>query len=157
MSIFRQRDSLNWLSFFSIPEKDKKQILDQIQKIDWEYDGARFAQALSYATKLQSHDFRTTEPAVQNACEYVALKFMIKDTHLAKDILSSEDFGKAQAVFARKQYNSKILRHLLSCFFKLLKDYDHEHRLENLFTLPIKRLTVGLDYIRSYFMSAIAA
>ena len=137
MSIFRQRDSLNWLSFFSISEKDKKQILDQIQKIDWEYDGARFAEALSYATKLQSHDFRTTEPAVQNACEYVALKFIIKDTHLAKDILSSEDFGKAQAVFARKQYNSKILRYLLSCFFKLLKAYDHEHRLENLFTLPI--------------------
>ena len=137
MSIFRQGDSLNWLSFFSIHEKDKKQILDQIQKIDWEYDGARFAEALSYATKLQSHDFRTTEPTVQNACEYVALKFMIKDTHLAKDILSSDDFGKAQAVFARKQYNSKILRHLLSCFFKLLKAYGSEHRLENLFTLPI--------------------
>ena len=137
MSIFRQGDSLNWLSFFSIPEKEKKQTLDQIPKIELEYDGAQFAEALLYTTNLRSHDFRAYETAVQIACEYVALKFMIKDTHLAKDILSSEDFGKAQAVFARKQYNSKILRHLLSCFFKLLKAYGSEHRLENLFTLPI--------------------
>ena len=142
MSIFRQRDSLNWLSFFSIPEKEKKQTLDQIPKIELEYDGAQFAEALLYSTNLRSHDFRAYETAVQIACEYIALKFMIEDTDLAKDLLNSEDFEKAQAVFARKQYNSKILRYLLSCFFKLLKVYGFKHHLENLFTLPI------LDQIR---------
>ena len=133
MSIFRQRDSLNWLSFFSISEKEKKQTLDWIQKIHLEYDSACFARDLLYATKLQPQDFRTDESATQIACEYVALKFMIEDTDLAKDILSSEDFEKAQAVFTRKQYNSKILKHLLSCFYRLIVNNRHENSLNNLF------------------------
>ena len=137
MSIFRQRDSLNWLSFFSISEKEKKQTLDRIQKIHLEYDSACFARDLLYATKLHPQDFRTDESATQIACEYVALKFMIEDTDFAKDILSSEDFEKARAVFARKQYNSKILKHLLSCFYRLIVNNRHENSLTNLFTLPI--------------------
>ncbi len=137
MSIFRQRDSLDWLSLFSVPEKEKKQILQWIQQIQMEYDSRYFAYKLLQVTGLNPCDFRTDDAATQIACEYVALKFMIEDSEFAEDLLSAEDFEKAQSVFARKQLNSKILRHLLSCFFKLLRDHGREGNLKNLFTLPI--------------------
>ena len=137
MSIFRQRDSLDWLSLFSVSEKEKKQKLQWIQQIQMEYDSQYFAYALLEATGLSPHDFRTNDAATQIACETIALKFMIEDTDFAKDLLSAEDFEKAQSVFARKQLNSKILRNLLSCFFKLIGDCGHKSNLKNLFTLPI--------------------
>lgn len=137
MSIFRQRDSLDWLSLFSVSEKEKKQTLQWIQQIQMNYDSRYFSHELLQITGLNSQDFRTDDTATQIACEYVALKFMIEDTNFAKDLLSAEDFEKAQSVFARKQLNSKILRHLLSCFFKMLRDHGHEGNLKNLFTLPI--------------------
>ena len=137
MSIFRQRDSLDWLSLFSVSEKEKKQTLQWIQQIQMNYDSRYFSHELLQITGLNSQNFRTDDTATQIACEYVALKFMIEDTNFAKDLLSAEDFEKAQSVFARKQLNSKILRHLLSCFFKMLRDHGHEGNLKNLFTLPI--------------------
>lgn len=137
MSIFRQRDSLDWLSLFSVSEKEKKQTLQWIQQIQMEYDSRYFVCDLLQISGLNPHDFRTDDTATQIACEYVALKFMIENTNLAKDLLSAEDFEKAQSVFARKQLNSKILRNLLSRFFKLLRDHGHEGNLKNLFTLPI--------------------
>lgn len=136
MSMFRQRDSLNWLSLFSVSEKEKKQLLQLIQHNQAEYNSYRFACALFYATGLEPHEFRTDEPSTQKACEFVALKFMIEDTDLAKELLSAEDFEKAQAVFARKQLNNRILRSLLSDFHYLLHDCDKSN-LKNLFTLPI--------------------
>ena len=137
MSIFRQRDSLDWLSLFSVSEKKKKQKLQWIQQIQMEYDSQYFAYALLEVTGLNPQDFRTDDAATQIACETVSLKFMIEDTDFAKDLLSAEDFEKAQSVFARKQLNSKILRNLLSCFFKLLRDCGRKSNLKNLFTLPI--------------------
>lgn len=137
MSIFRQRDSLDWLSLFSVSEKEKKQTLQWIQQIQMDYDSRYFSHELLQITGLNSQYFRTDDIATQIACEYVALKFMIEDTNFAKDLLSAEDFEKAQSVFARKQLNSKILRHLLSCFFKMLRDHGHKGNLKNLFTLPI--------------------
>ena len=137
MSIFRQRDSLDWLSLFSVSEKEKKQTLQWIQQIQMEYDSRYFVCDLLQISGLNPHDFRTDDTATQIACEYVALKFMIENTNLAKDLLSAEDFEKAQSVFARKQLNSKILRNLLSRFFKLLRDHGQEGNLKNLFTLPI--------------------
>lgn len=137
MSMFRQRDSLNWLSLFSVSEKKKKQLLQLIQHNQAEYNSYRFACALFYATGLEPHEFRTDEPSTQKACEFVALKFMIEDTDLAKELLSAEDFEKAQAVFARKQLNNRILRSLLSDFHYLLHDCDNLSNLKNLFTLPI--------------------
>ena len=122
MSIFRQRDSLDWLPLFSVSEKEKKQTLQWIQQIQMNYDSRYFSHELLQITGLNSQNFRTDDTATQIACEYVALKFMIEDTNFAKDLLSAEDFEKAQSVFARKQLNSKILRHLLSCFFKMLRN-----------------------------------
>ena len=137
MSIFRQRDSLNWLSLFSVSEKEKKQTLQRIQQIQMEYDSRYFAYDLLQITGLNPGDFRTDDTATQIACETVALKFMIEDSDFAKDLLSVEDFEKAQSVFARKQLNSKLLKNLLSCFSKLLTDHGRECNLKNLFTLPI--------------------
>ncbi len=142
MSIFRQRDSLDWLSLFSVSEKEKKQILQRMSQDQPECNGRNFAYTLLNVTGLDPHNFRTDEPATQRACEFVALKFMIEDTDLAKELLNDEDFEKARAVFARKQLNNRILRRLLSCFFHLLCNYSHQIRLKNLFTLPI------LDQIR---------
>ena len=137
MSIFRQRDSLDWLSLFSISEKEKKRTLQWIQQTQMDYDSRYFSYELLEVTGLNPQDFRTDDTATQIACETVALKFMIEDTTFAKDLLNAEDYEKAQSVFARKQLNSKILRNLLSCFFKLLKDHGHGGNLKNLFTLQI--------------------
>lgn len=137
MSIFRQRDSLDWLSLFSVSEKEKKQTLQWLQQIQMDYDSRYFSYELLEVTGLNPRDFRTDDIATQIACETVALKFMLEDTKFAKDLLNAEDFEKAQSVFARKQLNSKILRNLLSCFFKLLRDHGHGGNLKNLFTLTI--------------------
>ena len=142
MSTFRQRDSLDWLSLFSVSEKEKKQILQRISQNQSVYDGQHFANTLLDATGLQRHDYRTDEPATQRACELVALKFMIEDTDLAKDLLIAEDFEKAQEVLARKQLNNRILRGLLSNFRHLLIDRANQSNLKHLFTLPL------LDQIR---------
>ena len=136
MSMFRQRDSLDWLSLFSVSEKEKKQLLQLIQQNQAEYNSYHFACALFHATGLRPN-FHTDESAPQKACESVALKFMIEDTDLAKELLSAEDFEKAQAVFARKQLNNRILRSLLSDFHYLLHDCNNLSNLKNLFTLPI--------------------
>lgn len=132
MSIYRHGDGLFWSSLFSISGNDKKKIINSMKENQSEYSG------YTLATKMlgsQTSKFRVSDPLLQRACEHIALKFMLCDSDLAKELLSEEELEKANEVYARKQYNSKLLKKLLYGFGKLLDALSCD--TENLFTISI--------------------
>ena len=142
MSMYRHRDGLFWPSFFSIPsEKEKKQLLKWINERHIDYTAQWLASKMLELSGMGLFEYRSDDPCMQAACEHVALKFMLCDSDLAKDLLNEEELAKATEVYARKQYNSKLLQKLLSDFLNLLH-ICNSNSLKNLFTISI------LDEIR---------
>lgn len=138
MSFYRQRDSLSWLSLFSIhDEKEKKRVLQWIEEMRLDYSGEWLARKMLDLSHMNYSDYRADDPCMQAACERVALKFILCDSDLAKDLLNAEDLSKANEVYARKQFNSKLLQKLLHQFLKLLAEQRAEPYLNNLFAISI--------------------
>lgn len=138
MSMYRHRDGLFWLSLFSIPsEKEKKQLLKWINERHIDYTPQRLASEMLGLSGMGHSEYRADDPCMQAACEHVALKFMLCDSDLAKDLLSEEDLAKAKEVYARKQYNSKLLQKILHDFLNILIEQRGKNNLRNLFTISI--------------------
>ena len=138
MSIYRHRDGLFWLSLFSISEeKEKKQLLRLIEERHIDYTSQWLASELLEVSGMNHSEYRADDPCMQAACEHIALKFMLCDSDLAKDLLSEEELAKANEVYARKQYNSKLLQKLLCDFLNLLLEQRGKNNLRNLFTIAI--------------------
>ena len=125
MSFDRHRDGLFWSSLFSISGEQKKHILNRIKESQLDYTSQWLAtKMLEFSGMRRIFDYRADDHCMQTACERVALKFMLCDSDFAKDILSDEELEKANDVYARKQYNSKILKKLLSHFLVLLNHFQ---------------------------------
>lgn len=138
MSIYGHGDGLCWPSLFSFQnEKEKKQALKHIDEQRNDYSREWLAQCLLGFSGDDLAELRVDDPCVQSACERAALKFMLFDTDLAKDLLGEEEFTRACEIFTRKQFNSKLLQRLLCAFVNLLCLNLHADRLNNLFTIPI--------------------
>ena len=138
MSMYRHRDGLFWLSLFSIPsEKEKKQLLKWINERHIDYTAQWLASEMLELSGMGHSEYRADDPCMQAACEHVALKFMLCDSDLAKDLLSEEDLAKAKEVYARKQYNSKLLQKILHDFLNILIEQRGKNNLKNLFTIAI--------------------
>ncbi len=137
MSINRHGDGLFWSSLFSISGEQQKQLINRIKEFPINYTSQWLATRMLDFSGMNFSEYRADDPYVQTACEHVALKFMLCDSNFAKDILSDEELEKANEVFARKQYNSKLLKKLLCGFLMLLNDRSSDHRVGGLFTLPI--------------------
>lgn len=150
MSTHRHKDGLFWPSLFypSIPQdRDTSETLlqeelSQIRQISCEYDSRILTREMLSLTSLDAYAWH--QEAIANAapvlaCERVALKFMLEDTDLAEALLSEEELEKAQATYARKQYNSAALKRLLALFCGLLASQRDktQNTLRNLFTLPL--------------------
>ena len=139
MSMYRQRDGLFWPSLFSIDEKEKKKLLNHIcdESNSHPYDPKQFVFFMLENSMLYDRGGISNDSGFQTACEHVALKFMLCDSDLANDLLSEEELAKANEVYARKQYNSKVLQKLLHRFFELLA-YTHSNcNLQNIFTIAV--------------------
>ena len=138
MSMYRHRDGLFWLSLFSISgEKEKKHLLRWIEERHIDYTSQWLASELLEVSGMNHSEYRADDPCMQAACEHVALKFMLCDSDLAKDLLSEEELAKANEVYTRKQYNSKLLQKLLCDFLSLLLEQRGKNNLRNLFTIAI--------------------
>ena len=138
MSMYRHRDGLFWLSLFSIPsEKEKKQLLKWINERHIDYTAQWLASEMLELSGMGHSEYRADDPCMQAACEHVALKFMLCDSDLAKDLLSEEELAKATEVYARKQYNSKLLQKILHDFLNILIEQREKNNLRNLFTISI--------------------
>lgn len=140
MSIQRHGDGLFWPSLFSISERKQKGLIDRIKNSKIEYSGQLLAMKMLECFPMQNQDHRSYNLSMQIACERVALKFMLCDSDFAKDMLSCEDYEKACDVYARKQYNSKLLKNLLCIFLSLLTDVSLNGgvgRIQNIFILSI--------------------
>ena len=138
MSMYKHRDGLFWPSLFSIfEEKEKKQLLRLIEERNINYTSQWLASEMLEASGMNPSEYRADDPCMQAACEHVALKFMLCDSNLAKDLLSEEELAKANEVHARKQYNSKLLQQLLCDFLNLLLEQRGKNNLRNLFTIAI--------------------
>ena len=138
MSMYRHRDGLFWLSLFSIPsEKEKKQLLKWINERHIDYTAQWLASEMLELSGMGHSEYRADDPCMQAACEHVALKFMLCDSNLAKDLLSEEELAKANEVYARKQYNSKLLQKILHDFLNILIEQQGKNNLRNLFTISI--------------------
>ena len=140
MPYFRQRDGLSWLSLFSVQPNEQKKVLDQLRVSLKTYSEKDLPYQLFSGSSSAIFDFNSSE--VQTACERVLFKFMLCDTDFAKDYLNGEEFMKANEVYARKQYNSKLLQTLLRAFSDLLSSHPLKSDCYNLFTIPV------LDEIR---------
>ncbi len=138
MSMYRQKDGLFWPSFFSVPsEKEKKQVLKRIAETSIAYKGEYLVRELLAASAMIAFDYDAADPCMQTACERVALKFILYDSDLAKDLLEGEEQSKARELYGRKQYNSKLLQKLLRDFLSLLTEFHAKNSLQNLFTISI--------------------
>ena len=138
MSMYRHRDGLFWLSLFSIPsEKEKKQLLKWINERHIDYTAQWLASEMLGLSGMGHSEYRADDPCMQAACEHVALKFMLCDSNLAKDLLSEEELAKANEVYVRKQYNSKLLQKILHDFLNILIEERGKNNLRNLFTISI--------------------
>ena len=138
MSMYRHRDGLFWLSLFSIPsEKEKKQLLQWIKERHIDYTSQWLASEMLGLSGMGHSEYRADDPCMQAACEHVALKFMLCDSDLAKDLLSKEELAKANEVYVRKQYNSKLLQKILHDFLNILIEQREKNNLRNLFTISI--------------------
>ncbi|MBO7762416.1 MAG: hypothetical protein J6T24_06430 [Clostridia bacterium] len=138
MSMYRHRDGLFWPSLFSISgEKEKKDLLKWIEEYRIDYASQGLAYVLFEVSSMNHSEYRADDPCMQAACEHVALKFMLCDSDLAKDLLGEEELAKANEVYARKQYNSKLLQKLLCDFLNLLLKQRGKNNLGNLFTIAI--------------------
>ncbi len=138
MSIYRQKDGLFWPSLFLLEnEKERKQAFRELRDRPVAYTGAGLAQEMLALADRGCWEVSPDDPCVQAACEHVALKFMLHDTHLAEEWLSEEELSKAHEVLARKQYNSKLLQSLLQNFLSLLVVRRDRSRLQNLFVIPL--------------------
>ena len=102
-----------------------------------DYTSRWLASELLEVSGMNHSEYRADDPCMQAACEHVALKFMLCDSDLAKDLLSEEELAKANEVYARKQYNSKLLQKLLCDFLNLLLEQRGKNNLRNLFTIAI--------------------
>ena len=132
----KHRDGLFWPSLFSSPKEAL--VLFCHQKLDREPARNR---PLLVLRMLESADLEpngpdTQDPLMQQACERVALQFMMEETDFARDVLPPEEYEKAMSVYSRRQYSSKVLQKLLACFTDLLDTQECKH-LNNLFTLPV--------------------
>ena len=102
--------ALDWVTLFSLKEKNKAEIIRQIKedfKIPYTPEG--LARNLGF-------DANQNAKANSTACEIVVLRFCLQDTDFAKDLLPEEDYGKALNQFERKQYSSKLLKEILTSF-----------------------------------------
>lgn len=143
MSFYRQGDGLSWPPLFSIPENEKKEALKRIQETNADYSNRTLAERIiAYAEGISIGYSAASDPCVQTACERVALKFMLCDSTFAEDLLTAEELSKANEVYARKQFNSKLLQKLLIAFLNLLYHHPLGSAHRSLFTISI------LDEIR---------
>ncbi len=138
MSMYRHGDGLFWSSLFSISGEQKKHLLNQIKETQFDYTSQWLATKMLEFSGMRTSDYRADDLCMQTACEHVALKFMLCDSDFAKDMLSDEELEKANEVYARKQYNSKLLKKLLCDFLILLNHLQSpDHRIGSIFTIPI--------------------
>lgn len=151
MSMNRQKDGLFWSSFFypsirtdeDSAEKRLQEKIDWIRQYACQYNGQYFVREMLSLSGIEScewHEVNNSIPLL--TCERVALKFMLETSNFAADFLTEEELTKAQATYERKQYNSAILKQLLTYFFNALRLLHSEpegsvNKLHNLFTIPL--------------------
>lgn len=109
----RDRVDLDWSTLFNV-KKDKEFVIKQIKSIGYVNYNAHTLQS------FMMENLREVSDDFAAACEIAALKFCIEDTSFARDVLQEKDFDKVVEVYSRKQFNSKVLKNLLSIFLDFL-------------------------------------
>lgn len=126
---------LDWSTVFY--DGDKEILIRQLQSANTE------------AYSFDKHDYISIPEETHRdefsklAREIVVLKFCIEDTDFARDVLSEEEFEKCSVQYSRKNYNSKLLKDLLSRFCYLLSRNNYAEDKEKLSTL------LKLDILRA--------
>lgn len=133
MSFDKQGVGLSWPTLFTLKKNQLDDIVKSLQSNKIEYNQDNLVYNMNLISDLNFHNY---DNAIKKACESVALKFILIDSDLGLDLLSSEEYNKSLELFSRKQFNSKILQKLLLIFCYLLNNYSNE-RITNLFTLSI--------------------
>ena len=135
MSINGHRDGLFLPSLFYFKNDcEKKAILKQLNE-SGSYSNQRLTQRMLDMSNISCTQYRTDDKCVQRACEFVALKFMLCDTDLAKELLSEDELSKANESFARKQFDSRHLKKVLHIFYILIREQKTDANY--LFYIPI--------------------
>ena len=140
MSIKGQGDGLFWPSLFYVSDEEKKNPSLLIQNlIQNDYSSESLTRHMTDASGISTHNIGCSDPTLIEACERVALKFMLSDSTLAKEILSTEELDRAINSYERGQLNSKLLKRLLSVFVELISRSQSEcyDGIKNIFTIPL--------------------
>lgn len=129
----KNRVDFDWSTFFCT-KNEKEKLIKELKSPQTEvYRWEQFDYCIP-------EEFRNDDTCKQ-AFKIVVLKFCIEDTSFARDVLSTEALEKCTAQLLRKQYDSKLLKDLLSKFCYLLtKNVQHgDHTLDTLLKLDIFR------------------
>lgn len=99
---------LNWSAFFSV-EKEKSEIIKQTKNYTFDNYNPDHLRCLFQLQGInaQDEDFVT-------ACEISVLEWATEFTTFAKDVLSGDECDKVKQLIDRGQYNSKLVKTLLS-------------------------------------------
>ena len=150
MSIDRREDSPFWLSSFSLSDTERSRITQQLEAGTLTYSAEVLVQ---YMCQNQGYRYHMLDrKQLEKSCEIVALKTVLCNTSLPYDFLIEEERAKANAVFARGQYNSKILQKLL-CVFGAVLQSKRNTVPQGYFTLAIQetyQTLVAEELMRTY-------
>lgn len=101
----------DWSTFFNLKKEEKENSIAQVKKSDVEnFHWAQYSYLF--------HDVQISEynEVFKTALKIEILDFCINETDFALEILSKEDYSKCLETFKRKQYDSKLLKHILKAF-----------------------------------------
>lgn len=127
---------LDWSTFFSLTKEQKSNFLKQIKTQSLEnYNYEQQNLILFPEDKLSRKD-----EIFDQAFEIEILNFCIEESNFAFDILSEEDYGKCCEQLKRKQYNSKLLKYVLSALIYLI--YHFARSLEKKLSVYLERDTL---------------
>lgn len=104
---------LDWSTFFDVKDqKEKQNLLERIRRDSGIYDSQDVDEKI-ILREIRIKGVDVHEEIGFQAIRRVFLRLLTFDTSFAQDVLSDNDFQKAQQMLDRKQYNGKLLKELL--------------------------------------------
>lgn len=105
---------LDWSTFFDVKnQKEKQNLLEKIRRDSEIYNNSQDVDEKIILREICIKGVDVHNEIGFQAIRRVFLRLLVFDTSFAQDVLSDDDFQKAQQLLNRKQYNGKLLKEVL--------------------------------------------
>lgn len=130
MSNEKTEGGLIWSPLFNVTSKEIESFINALETYSNEFSLENFVElALGY-----EHHKREDKDLLQ-ATKIAIFKLVLMHPTFAQDVLSEEDYKKAQSTYKRGQFNSGALKNLLNCFLKAYQFFYQYNKSVELYLL----------------------